>query len=58
MWAKSQNVFKSAVSARSFFTSVTAAIENPVTTGITNGVSDCNLYKNLSITESKTIRER
>ena len=37
---------------------VTAAIENPVTIGITKGVSDCSLYKNLSITESKTIRER
>jgi hypothetical protein len=58
MWANSQNVFKLAVNARSFFTSVTAAIENPVTIGITKGVSDWSLYRNLSITESNTIRER
>src|SRR3972149_4633509 len=58
MCANSQNVFKLYVSARSFLTSATDAIENPVTIGITNGVSDWSLYKNLSITESKTMRER
>ncbi len=57
MWTICQNFARSLDRIRSFLMSTIEAMESIVTTVITKGVSDGNLYRYLVITAIRTIRK-